>query len=190
MQFLKTKSKSTLTVLGLTALVISSALWLEDKKNLPGSVAAPSEQLRQADYFMENYNITSTDINGNAFRWLSGTRLAHFPNGDTSLSNPSLQFRQQDQHWLVVAKNGEFKGDKKIILDGDVKIQQLNGRTNILNIKTEHLDISLDENIASTDEKVTVSNENGEINATGMNLNLDQRQLRLLSKVKGRYVFE
>jgi len=172
-------------------MVIGAALWLDNKKSQPEneSVAALDEVI-QTDYFMEDYSITTTDIKGNPFRWLSGSKLEHFSNGDTTLIEPKLQFSQQEQHWLLVAKNGSFQEKDKIILDGGVKIQQLNGKEKALNIETEHLDISLTENIASTNSKVTVSNENGQINAIGMNINFNQHQLRLLSQVKGHYVFK
>ena len=229
MQFLKSKNKSALAITGLTLLVVASALWLDDKASQPGSAPAITpEQSSLPDYFMEDYNITSTDITGKPFRWLSGNKLEHLPNGDTNLIQPKLQFSQKEQHWLLLAETGTIsegsgensreisrenntesnneienhllsnqenhsvqkQPDKKITLDGNVRIQQLNGRTKALSIQTKHLDISITDNSASTDSKVTVSDENGEISAIGMNINFDQHQLRLLSQVKGHYVFE
>lgn len=223
MQFLKSKNKSALAISGLSLLVVVSALWLDDKASQPGSspVITP-EQSNLPDYFMEDYNITSTDIEGKPYRWLSGDKLEHLPNGNTKLIQPKLQFSQKEQHWLLLAETGTIsegnsksndesngksnseknlesnlendstkkQDEKKISLDGNVKIQQLNGRTKALNIQTEHLDISITDNSASTESKVTVSDENGEINATGMSINFDEHQLRLLSQVKGHYVFE
>jgi len=190
MQFLKSKSKSALAVTGLTILVVVSSLWLDEKKSLPDTADATPDQSKQADYFMENYKITSTDINGKAYRWLSGEKFEHLPNGDTNLTQPKLRFREKDQHWLLFAENGSIQENKHVTLDGNVNIQQLSEQSSKFNIQTEHLDISINENRASTKNRVTISDKNGEINAVGMDINFDKHQLRLLSQVKGRYVFE
>ena len=206
MQFLKTKSKSTLTFIGLSLIVTVSALWLDDKESQPGSSPTTPEESNLPDYFMENYNIISTDIDGNANRWLSGKTLQHYPNGNTNLTQPTLQFSDNEQHWLLLANKGTIQEGsreerneesedagqegRKLALDGNVKIQQLNGKTKALIIETQHLDISTADNTASTQSEVKVSDENGEISATGMNINFNEHQLQLLSRVKGRYEFK
>jgi len=190
LQFLKTKNKTILTVIGLTALGITSTVWLIDKSNQPEPPSPPPNQGKQTDYFMENYHIISIDKHGNPFRWLSGPKLAYFNNGQTQLQQPTLQFHQQKQHWLLTAKNGNIYNNDKIDLKGNVEIQQLSGQTKSLDIKTEQLEIRLSDNIASTNDKVVVSSENGEIRAQGMRIDFSNHQLSLLSQVKGRYVFE
>ena len=190
MQFLSNNNKSRFAFIGLASLTLIFLLMLDDKASPPGTAIVNAEQSNLPDYFMESYNIISVDIEGNANRWLSGKKLEHFPNGDPNLLNPTLQFRQKEQHWLLLAEKGNIYEDKTLSLDGNVNIQQLNGKTKALIIQTEHLDILVGENTASTDQKVKVSDENGEINATGMNINFKEHQLQLLSQVKGHYVFE
>ena len=190
MQFLKTKNKSALAITGLGLVVIIAALWLEENKNAPVTAVSSPAPENQLDYFMTKYNIISINAEGEAFRWLSGNRLEYFTSGDTHLGSPKFQFSQKSQHWLLTAKDGNLIEDEKITLDGEVTIQQLNGKTKALSIETNHLDISLSDNIAATESEVLVSDENGKINATGMHINFDNHQLRLLSNVKGRYNFE
>lgn len=190
MQFLKTKNKTILIVIGLTTLGISSAVWLIDKGTQPQLTTTLPEQSKQTDYFMENYHIISIDSHGNPFRWLSGPKLAYFNDGQTQLEQPTLQFHQQKQHWLLTANNGNIHNNDKISLKGKVEIQQLSGQAKSLDIKTEQLEILLPENIASTNNNVLVSSENGEIRARGMRIDFNNHQLSLLSQVKGRYVFD
>ena len=179
-----------MAIVGLGLVVIIAALWLEENKNAPITPVSSPALENQLDYFMTKYNIISTNAEGQAFRWLSGKRLEHFTNGDTHLGSPKFQFSQESQHWLLTAKDGNLVEDEKITLDGEVTIQQLNGKMKALSIETNNLDISLSENFASTDSDVLVSDENGKINATGMHINFDNHQLRLLSNVKGQYRFE
>lgn len=208
MQFLKNKNKTAISIIGLTGLVISFSLWLADSDFQPGSsstsTALEKQQTNQANYFMEDFNIISTDIKGKAQQWLSGELLQHLPNGNTYLTQPLLQLKQKQQHWLLSAKQGTIKDDKQnhaqqsqqhaknktLTLHGNVNIQQLNKGTKTLTIQTEHLDIVMAKNIATTRSKIKLSDENGVINAVGLELDFDTQQLRLLSQVKGRYEFQ
>jgi len=180
-------------------MVIIAAVWVEEnkfkkndfKKKTPETTSLLGQPPpQQADYFMENYTIISADAKGQPFRWLSGNRLTHYSNQYTALTQPKLQLSIDKQHWLLLAKSGHINKNQKIELDGNVNIQQLNGKEKSLVVKTEHLDVSLSDNTASTKHKVYVNNENGEVNAVGMSINFDQHQLRLLSNVKGHYVFD
>lgn len=199
MQFLQTKNKSTLYVIALVLFVIASALWLDvirqgtkDPQLISSGPASIKSNL--PDYFMEKYNIISTDINGNAHRWLSGNTLQHYPGGDTNLTRPSLQLSKDQQHWLLLAEKGTIRDndeqDKSLSLDGNVKIQQLNGKTKPVSIQTEHIDISITENTATTESRVIVSDENGKFTAIGMNVDFDEHELQLLSQVRGHYSFD
>lgn len=211
MQFLKTKNKTALTVTGLTLLIAASALWLDDKDAQPSTAVTPTAQTNLPDYFMEDYNIISTDTNGQPHRWLSGKTLQHFPNGDINLTQPMLQFRKQprqqfdekEQGWLLSAEKGTIHSDniyndnaeknqkqKKLTFDGNVNIVRSNEQQSSLIIQTEHLDISMANNAASTHSNVKVINDNGEITAKGFTINFDDQQLHLLSQVKGHYVFK
>lgn len=183
-------NKITLLSFLLVALTVIITLQLDKKEHQATPSANQPNQSTEADYFMENYTIISVADNGEAFRWLSGKSLTHYMNNVTDLIQPTLQFSDDDQYWLLSAKNGTIEERDTLAFDGDVKIHQLGGRTKALNIYVDHLDISLKENTASTQSKVTVSNNDSQIVATGMQIDFDNRRLRLLSNVKGQYVFD
>lgn len=186
----KVNQNTIITCFGLLALLIVSLLSFNQKNTSTHSAIQPNNPTKQADFFMTRYNIISTDENGEAVRWLSGKKLEHYSDDITALTEPTLQFSQNEQHWLLSAKNGNIHGEETISFQGDVNIHQLSGKSENLNISTEHIQIDLENNQARTDQAVNVSDENGNVSATGMSIHFDDHRLRLLSNVKGRYDFE
>ncbi len=208
MQFLKTQNKTTLSVVGLTTVIAGAILlldenWFNKKKSSTKNQSLSAKQVNQPDYFMEDYTIITTDSNGNTQQQLSGKKLQRFPNGNTNLTQPKLQFNLQKQHWILFAEKGTIqenngKDNASLSLEGNVNVLLLDNTFNNSHykkneafiIQTEQLNILMADKTASTQQPVRIINENGEINATGLVINFDEQQLQLLSNVKGHYVFK
>ena len=146
-------------------------------------------QANDADYYMMEYSIITTDDQGKAKLWFAGSELNHFPNNTTVIKNPEIRFEDNSKaQWQTNAKQGLVVGESQIVLDGDVQIQQVSAEKKQVKINTENLLISLEDKIASSDVRVTLQSDAGQVNATGMRLDFGNQTLKLLSNVDAKYI--
>lgn len=186
MQFISPKTKTPILIIASAALGYMLIQWLGESTD-NGSFAPPADRV-ETDYFMQNYTLISTHETGEAHQWLSGKGMTHFSNGETHLDEPQLQLRpDQSSLWQVNAKNGIVHEENNLLLDGEVKVQQLSGDLGYIKIETDKLALSTLTRIARTESKVKLSSDNGIVTANGMIIDLNTQHITLQSQVRGRY---
>ena len=169
-------------------LSIALVLWLaETEQNLRDS---PSTESDNADYYMENFHLTETNAQGTAIRWLEGNKLAYYNQQNTQLSQPVLTIREQDQEqlWRLSAEQGMIEQHHILQLRDQVHVERLEvTESQRLTVQAEDLRIDLNSREGISVGHVEIQKGNGALQATGMQLQLDSRQVHLLSEVRGVY---
>ena len=168
----------------LTAAVL--VLWL------PGERPPTTQQPRppsDADYYMERFQLLQSDAQGRARHWLRAVHLAQY--GDiTHLRQPELVLRGDEGAvpWRLRADTGRLEQESRVFLQGEVQIQRLNtGERPGLRILTPSLRLDLERKIAETAQAVTVLAPQGQLQARGLRLSLQEQRLQLLAQVRGTY---
>lgn len=175
-----------LAALLATILVV----WLaETEQNLRES-STPIVPPEEADYYMENFHLSETDSDGRILRQLSGDRLAHYTNDHTDLQAPKLTLNEDQQPgWRITADKGQLKQSQQLELQYHIHILQLNAPADErLLVKTQNLTIDMQSRESHSEGLVEISQANATIQAQGMRLLFDERQLQLQSQVRGNYV--
>ena len=122
---------------------------------------------------------------------LTADNMYHYPDDDTAnLDNPRLViYNEETDPWEIRADRGLVsEGGKSVFLQGDVFINRLDKRPDHqLEIITRDLTVETEDETASTEQAIIIKDHYGVTEGVGMQANLKERHLQLLSQVKGNY---
>ncbi len=175
-------------LLGLLALI---TVWIDKAVQAPLKKIDGSQR-HDADYYLNNFVSTKTDINGNLRYKLAAASMVHFPDDDTTqLTRPRFTRFTQDKPYSqiegqrgFVSKNGEI-----IDMIDNVKVvrQAFNGRGEMV-LLTQQLNIDTKNEIANTALPVKITQApKTVIYATGMRYDKKNNTFTLLHKVRAHY---
>lgn len=104
----------------------------------------------------------------------------------TLIDKPSVQLFMDVAPWFIESINGKLSEKGELLnLWQDVKIWQTDKKGNTSSLQTEELTIFPREKLVETDKPVKITTPSGEITATGMIANLNEKRIKLLSNVRG-----
>ncbi|MDH5301159.1 MAG: LPS export ABC transporter periplasmic protein LptC [Gammaproteobacteria bacterium] len=177
----------TLIIALLLAVVV--ILWLTETEQQLRNADTSALLNEEADYYMENFRLSETDEQGKLTKQLSGSRLAHFADRHTELQSPDITILQDDQPlWRLTAEQGSLlKG--QLTLNHNVRIEQLaDHAARYLQVETDQLNVDMNTRTSYAPGLVQIYYASATIQAHGMHLLFDSRQMQLHSKVRGTYV--
>ncbi|OUS31713.1 LPS export ABC transporter periplasmic protein LptC [Gammaproteobacteria bacterium 45_16_T64] len=170
----------------LTALLLR---WFTDYR--PSSDSPSMSASLLPDAIVTGLQQQNYDSSGLPSYSLSADQATHFSEkGITQLKSPNLLlFEDGTPTWHAVALNGLTANNGDIIeLRGSVTIQQdADAYAVPVVLKTNSLRLSPKKEYAETHEPVTIHQGTGITRATGMQVNIRDGEIILLSKVKSRY---
>lgn len=104
------------------------------------------------------------------------------------VSDPHLTFYRQSNAtpWQLSAKQG-ISHANTITLQDDVQVWSEQGRYGWVTLTTNELTIDTNQQYARTNKPVTMLSERGTTRAVGLNAELDNGRIELLSEVKASY---
>lgn len=145
------------------------------------------------DGMMENVTALIMDKEGNPHIKIVTPKMVHFAEDDTThLISPhiSLLYRTSPKPWNVTANYAKAtQGIDNILLWDDVIIHHAADENNPATlIKTSTLMVHPNKKTAETDQIVTLIQPSLVVKATGMQANMDDGDIRLLSQARGEYV--
>ena len=183
------RSNKRMLLLFVMALAAFLSWWLSSTG--PSFVPHVEKQRHDPDYYLVNFELTTMGDNGIPKHRLSAANMYHYPDDDTArLESPHLVIYHNDvDSWDIRAEHGLVtEGGKSVMLQGDVFIQQVNtGSDNGVEIMTRDVLIKPEEEFASTEQAITVKDRYGVTEAVGMQADLKERRLSLMSEVRGSY---
>lgn len=202
-------------VLALLALVLVVVFTIEQGSRVSQESNKQAATRSKPNAFASNAKARSFDGEGEARLSISSADSLYFEEQQRiELIRPAIQFMDKSGHrYQLEADRGDYQLDKEQIqLSGSVLVQSLNEQTghpkqaeqttantpsarstahlDALSLRTEALLFDARERFISSEQAVTITLGANSLKAVGMRVALDQRNLKLLSRVKGRYVID
>ncbi|MFV1981903.1 MAG: LPS export ABC transporter periplasmic protein LptC [Thiohalomonadales bacterium] len=173
--------------------VISTALfssWLLRSIEQKDVIKA-QDTLLSRDYYLDDFSTIIMDKSGSPYYKLSSPHLDHYPvNQITKISKPELFiFDSKDYPWKLIADNAQVsnKGNH-IYFTGNVKINKSSANINEnIVIIADELSVFIAEQLVKSKTMVTIIQGKHRVNAKGLEFNLKNHTLELLSQVNGKY---
>lgn len=113
--------------------------------------------------------------------------LRQVSEGDfTSLESPRLTLYTGDAPWFVTADNGELSERGTLLtLWPNVRIWQEESPQEVTELTTSRLEIRPQQKVISTEADVSISSPMGKVEAQGMTVDLKNKRIQLLNRVRG-----
>lgn len=146
--------------------------------------------LKIPDYTLKRFTTRKMNAEGQLAYQLNAQSLRHFKNSNTQIDAPVMIFYEQQQpRWKVIAEHGDITPDfRHLWLRGQTRIEAYNAaQERVLDILSRDVFVDLEHNIAETSYPTQITHFNGVTHSIGMRALLPQQQIRLFSKVRGRY---
>jgi lipopolysaccharide export system protein LptC len=151
--------------------------------------AGTAERRHEPDYFVENFALTRLSRTGEPMFRMSGERLLHYPDDDsTEFLKPLLV--SLDPAKPVVTLSAErgaasAAGEKTHLYDNVLLKRAAQGPKPALRVETDYVLVLANEDIARTDRPVTITQGTSSLTGVGMEFNNSTRVLNVFSNVRG-----
>ena len=179
---------STRFVLIIALLVLS--WWLQNLLDTKPELIT-REKSRFANYFLEDFKLTSHNTDGTVKYILKAKRLDNFENEELAeIQDINVQFINNESIWTLSAGNARlFHSNKQIEFFDNVNINRpASENSAALTISTRQITMQGDAEILKTNEKVTVVSGANTIQSQGLIFDNKKGTFELTSNVKGQYV--
>ena len=173
----------------LLLLAILSRNWVEDPAGEPIETTIDM-RASQADYYLEAFETRKFDVEGNPQYVMKGDTLSHYPEDDRSvIVEPRLVVYRNDVVWQMSSPRGVFTPQPDtFVLDGEVSmLRSGSGSDEDVKLETSNVVVMTEANKVTTDQPITVTAENWQLRSIGLESNIDDGTLKLLSNVTARY---
>ena len=185
-------------------LVVAVLSWqLIDDRNVRSTTDNCTIEMaeNESDYYLEDFEIinitnavktddSSSNKSGRYFKITGKTLSHHFPDGHSTIENPSVRLRTPTtDFWHANAREGRMSADFKILdLNGDVNIKHDRQPEQApITVDTESIRIDTAKRLMSTDDQVIVKSTGWSYQADSMQAEVDRGILSFTSGVKGQY---
>jgi lipopolysaccharide export system protein LptC len=174
-------------------VLVTLLSWTILQLNKPEQIIENKKPAHNPDFFSTGYSKLELDENGERKSEILASKLIHYHDDETiELDDPILRtFDVNKLSWEIEADNGWLSGhDDQLLLKGNVIISrgELTGHR-VIRVKTNNLRVKTKQNYAETDDEVEIFMPPDKTTGVGMQIYFDEPiHLKLLNKVKGRYV--
>lgn len=180
--------KPGLLSLSLIAIALTSgSLWLAHR-SIPTPVNLTP---KQPDSWMEEVTATFMNKEGLPAARIVTPRVIHYAITDkTEFLKPAITlYRNSPEPWVITSHYAETtQGIEKIFLWDNVMIHHNHDRSqSTLQFNTDSLTVFPNQEVAETNDPVTLIQPDLLVHAKGMQANLKQGTIKLLSQVQGSY---
>lgn len=171
--------------------ILALTWWLSQPDDT-GLLRLEDPTVRLVDYYVRQFRVTDTDIEGRPARTLVADEMRHYPSDDTTeLEKPNLTIFRSGPPWTIISDKGWLSGDGNLmLLSGEVIIDRQEGENNSpVHLVTSNLRVQPRQDYAETDEKVRVTSLDDHVDAIGMQAWLRKPgRIKFLSEVVGHHV--
>jgi len=185
-------SKQTKQLLLLLLLTVISVTAFQNTSSLQEPISNTTSTVEQPVAFARNANYISYKNQGEpSMKVSSKESLYYATSGRVLIDAPVIDLETSDKRIVQLrAKSGIYMTeDEALTLIGEVRLQQKNAGNDPLTLTTERLEFNAATRFISTDQVVKIVKGNNQVNAVGLNASIDDKNIHLLSKVRGRYFF-
>lgn len=195
-------SKSTIVIIAIATCALIY-FWLSDSPNkiLGVDITSKSKSKNAPFAVAQNASTKHYTKDGGVDYEFFAKKLEHFKTSEsdedatafatyTLITEPLVTIFQDESPWIIQAQNGKLLSDGSTLeLWDSVSITQSDPQgimTTQLN--TSKLTIEPEKKLAQTDESVTIVSPKGKITGVGMQADLGNKTIKILSKVRGIHV--
>lgn len=193
--------KRFISIAGLAALGLT-VHFLDVQRPEPMSLFSDvPEQAEEPDYYTVNSTFREYNEQGVLSRTLTSQRLLHYPDSErATLEQPELASFSADglPAWTARAEEGILEGDgERFQLNRQVVVRQRSAtdgaaqadtrRADAFVLHTEQLTVDLEKDQAFSREAVRLESAEGTTRAVGLEADLKNNSIRLLSQVRSEY---
>lgn len=179
---------------GAALITVGVALFLSDSpRGILGDIELKSERDMEAFAVARNASTHFFDETGDLSYTFKSKKLSHYRPTDnaedsyTSVDEPDIIVFSDASPWHMRADTARVSADQIITLSQNVKLEQHSPEAGITKMATSELVLDVENKRAYTSKTVTIDSPLGEISAVGMEADMSQRRVKLLSQVKGRH---
>jgi lipopolysaccharide export system protein LptC len=174
----------------LVAMLVAFTFWL-DQLAQPVAKIGKGTDRHDPDYMVNGLQAMRMNAAGATAYTLSANKMVHYPDDDTTeLSSPRLVSLEPGKAPItitseraLVSSNGE-----NVYFHDNVRVTRAAfGDSSEMHMRTSYLHVIPDDSIAKTDKPVTITDAATTVNASGLELNSDNRILKLSGRVHGTY---
>lgn len=177
--------------LALLALLAGLTGWL-DRTVQPAASLPAGDTRHDVDAVVDNFRATRLGPDGKPRYSLAAVRLEHYPDDDsTHLTGPNFVNLEPGKAPLRVTSDTALvtAEGKEVFFRGNVKaVRDAFGERSELTVTTSLLHAIPDKHLVKTDKPVIIQDARMYVTAVGLELDNEQRTLKLLSQVKSRFL--
>jgi len=171
--------------------LLGATYWLNQQAQ-PDPTLPDGNTRHDPDAIVENFSALKLNKQGTPHFVMSATKMLHYPDDDsTILETPSLTLLTEDSPpLLATATTGSIsgKGDEMFLKENVEVLRKAGNQHDQFKMQTEYLHIIPNQDLVSSNKAVTFTDPRTTVQALGMEMNNNTRQIKLLSHVKSKYV--
>jgi lipopolysaccharide export system protein LptC len=177
------------TVLAVIALAVST--WILSSPGRQPGAATGAAHAERPGYYLKNALLTDYDAGGDPSIRIAAQRIDQIGGGsEVELHDVRVDYQAPNgQVWFMVGDNARVQpGGRLIDLSGNVRLQGMDrGAAGQAVIRTDTLHYDVADAIASTKSDVRIDFGQHTLGARGLVANLKEHNMRLESRVNGRF---
>jgi lipopolysaccharide export system protein LptC len=175
--------------LGLLLLLLAAiSYWWHSSSEDSASITTERELI--PDFIAEQLTRTVYDEDGQLSELMQAERMEHYEwLGFTQLEKPvfTLLDRAHNLSWQASSVSAVLYPNDKLILDGEVLLQNLTAGDLIDRVQTSYLEMSLHSEQLSTEEEVTIFGSGFFMHGLGMQANLNEQTIFIKHHIRTEY---
>lgn len=181
---------ATLSVL-LVAALAGFSYYLAELSRQGEQEVRPRNVVHEPDYFVEQFMLTRLNKQGEPMYRMSAERMVHYPDDDSfEFQRPMMVSLNPDKPRMTLqAARGTSTAEGEVThLHGNVEMVREAGENQPrMTVETDYMMLRADQDIASSDKPVRIQYGESTLTGVGMEFNNATRQLRVDSRVRGRW---
>jgi LPS export ABC transporter protein LptC len=184
--FLQRFSRKTILI---TIILLSSFLLINNILTEALNYNSLNKDTSVSNHFLNNFEMSETDINGKLIWTLSGDKLEKFPDSLRSeVTMPFMNIKSSEESFWVIQADHALDPDslfKTIYLKDNVIFNKYDtNNVNEVNIVTTKAIIYPDQEIIETSEFATITTPNSKTSGNGVIANMKLGEIKILSNAR------
>jgi len=173
-------------IFSLILLALAGALWQLLKDETPAVIDDTPLQKPVPGYYLNNAELTRYNKDGQAEYTISAEKIEQdLATDNLNLTKIHVNYHAQS-NWVIKADNAVLPANREnISFQGNVSAAQ--GNTSATSFKSDSLTYNIAQQVLSTQDSIQAIKGQQVITATGMQLDMKNERIKLLSKVKIRF---
>lgn len=186
------KQPFRIILIGLGSLLLIFAINIADKTETRPSSPLNSEMgTNKPSAFLTDSTFNIFDANGKLSKLHASKAFFYKDQDAIEIEQPKFSTNNLNTSILLTAKAGLYHpSNESLILEGNVIAKQTESKKTLWQLETNTLNIDNKTSTLFTSEAVNVKSGYHNLEAVGITASLNDRKIELLSKVRGKYVFE